>query len=270
MAEARPSGGVVDVSAATETNRSYRGAMRPLSEPAPETGGDVDIAAVGALVADPARCRMLLALNDGRALPAGRLAEEAGISPATASGHLAKLTAGGLLTVEARGRQRWYRFAGSAVGNLVEALEQLAPTTRVTSLRQANRARALREARTCYDHLSGRLGVTLMESLLARGHLIGRAGHDPDDVDYAVTGSGEQFLTGFGLPARPRAAEHCVDWSEHRHHLGGPLGRALLDRLLELDWIRRTEIGRGIAVTTAGSDGLATTFGIRTAPGARR
>ncbi|WP_181783086.1 transcriptional regulator, partial [Pseudonocardia pini] len=185
-------------------------------------------------------------------------------------GHLAKLTAGGLLTVEARGRQRWYRYAGPAVGNLVEALEQLAPTATVTSLRQANRAKALREARTCYGHLSGRLGVALMESLLDRGHLDGRTGHDPDDVDYALTESGERFLTDFGVPARPRAAEHCLDWSEHRHHLGGPLGRALLDRFLELGWVRRTEISRAVAVTTAGSDGLATTFGIHAEPGAHR
>jgi len=190
------------------------------------------------------------------------LAAEAGVSAATASGHLAKLTAARMLTVEARGRHRWYRLAGPAVGNLIEALEQLAPVSTVTSLRQANRAKALREARTCYDHLSGRLGVALLDSLLDEGHLAARSGSDPGDVDYSVTESGARFLTGFGLPDRFPAVEYCVDWSEHRHHLGGRLGRALLDRLLELDWLRRTEIGRAVAVTAPGADGLAATFGI--------
>src|ERR1700754_4488034 len=124
--------------------------------------GDTDIAEVGALVADPGRCRILLALDDGRALPASRLAAEAGVSPATASSHLGKLVAAAFLTVEARGRYRYYRLKGPAVGALIEALQQLAPFTPVRSLRQANRSQALRRARTCYDHLAGRLGVELM------------------------------------------------------------------------------------------------------------
>ena len=239
--------------------------MRPLREPAPAEGGDIDIAAVGALVADRARCRILLALNDGRAMPASHLAAEAGVSAATASSHLAKLTDAGLLRVEARGRNRYYALAGPAVGNLIEALEQLAPVSAVHSLREASRARALREARTCYDHLAGRLGVAIMTELLSHGYLSTVDGSAGRDAEYEVTDAGVLFLADFGVRLAPRRLEvrYCVDWSEHRHHLSGALGRSLLERLFQLGWIRRTELGRAVAVTPAGRDGFAETFGIR-------
>src|ERR1700761_1042874 len=153
-----------------------------MSQVSAEAGsGDSDIAAIGALVADRGRCRILLALGDGRALPASRLADEAGVSPATASSHLRKLTGAALLTVETHGRHRYYRLAGPDVGRLIEALQQVAPATPVRSLRQDTRARQLREARTCYDHLAGRLGVTLMRVMLDRGYLAG--GDGEYDVD---------------------------------------------------------------------------------------
>src|ERR1700759_5517687 len=174
--------------------------------------GDSDIAAIGSLVADRARCRILLALGDGRALPASRLASEAGTSPATASSHLRKLTDAGLLTVETHGRHRYYRLAGPDVGRLIEALQQVAPASPVRSLRQDTRARALREARTCYDHIAGRLGVRLMATMLERGYLTGGDGtYDPErtprdhragyghEVDYALTTAGQEFLDGFGV-----------------------------------------------------------------------
>jgi DNA-binding transcriptional ArsR family regulator len=254
--------------------RLYRGRMRRAhSTPA----GDTDIAAVGALVADPTRCRILLALDDGRALPAGRLAAEAGVSAATASSHLGKLTDAGLLVVEAHGRHRYYRLAGPTVGRLIETMQQLAPAQPVRSLRQSMRAEALREARTCYDHLAGRLGVALMAVLLERGHLSGgsgafdpaRAQHDHRtgygrDVDYALTESGERFVTDLGLqvPARRRLVRYCVDWSEQRHHLAGGLGRGLRDRLADLGWIRRADATRAVHITKTGRAGLRDTFGI--------
>jgi DNA-binding transcriptional ArsR family regulator len=132
-------------------------------------GGDTDIAAVGALVADPGRSQILLALDDGRALPAGRLALEAGVSAVAASSHLAKLTDAGLLTVEPHGRFRYDRLAGPEVGALIEALQRVAPRQPIRSLRQGTRAKALRDARTCYDHLAGRLGVAVMSTAGVHG-----------------------------------------------------------------------------------------------------
>jgi DNA-binding transcriptional ArsR family regulator len=235
---------------------------------------------VGALVADPARCRMLLALDDGRALPASRLASEAGVSAATASSHLRKLTEAGLLAVESHGRNRYYRLAGPVVARLIEALQALAPPVQIRSLRQGTRANALRTARTCYDHLAGRLGVELMSSMIGAGYLDGGDGtfdaasarHDQragygHDVDYAITDRGWQFLTDFGvhLPARRSVVRYCVDWSEQRHHLAGGLGRGLLDSLIERDWVRRLPEVRAVRITPAGHAGLAEALGVETA-----
>ncbi len=245
--------------------------------PSVALAGEADIAAVGALVADPSRSRILLALGDGRALPAGRLASEAGVSAATASSHLAKLSDAGLLVVEAYGRHRYYRLAGPDVADLIEALQRLAPVAPVRSLRQGTRARALRDARTCYDHLAGRLAVEIMASLIARGHLAGGDGtFDPAaargdtragagrDVDYELTAEGAAFLEDLGVVAPPgrRLVRYCVDWSEQRHHLAGALGRGLLDRLFALGWIRRAEAARAVQVTAAGEAGLLEAFGV--------
>lgn len=236
--------------------------------------GDADIAAVGALVADPGRCRMLMALGDGRALPASRLAAEAGVSAPTASNHLRKLTAAGFLTVRTSGRHRYYTLAGPAVGRLIEALEELAPAAPIRSLRQGTRAKALRDARTCYDHLAGRLGVGLMSSLVSRGHLDGgdglRADADPcvgqgHEVDYELTEAGAAFMAEFGVVTtggRRPMVRYCVDWTEQRHHLAGALGRGLRDRLDELGWIERSRVDRAVRVTDAGRDGLAEMFGV--------
>ena len=240
--------------------------------------GDADIAAIGALLGDPGRCAVLMALCDGRALPASRLAAEAGVSPATASSHLGKLVAAGLLTVEPAGRHRYYRLAGPEVARLLEILARLAPAKPVRTLRQASRAEALRQARTCYDHLAGRLGVALMRALLDRGYLAGGDGtFDPGrarqdrpssyghDVDYRLTGAGQGFLREFGvrLPPRRLVIRYCVDWSEQAHHLAGAAGRGLLDRLVELGWIRRAAGDRAVTVTRTGDAGLAGEFGIR-------
>ena len=125
----------------------------------PATGGDADLAALGAVLAEPARTRMLLALGDGRALPASMLAAEAGVAASTTSGHLARLVDAGLVVCRPQGRFRYYALAGPQVGELIEVLARSARTVPVRSLRQGTRAAALRTARTCYDHLAGRLGV---------------------------------------------------------------------------------------------------------------
>ena len=242
--------------------------------------GDVDMAVVGALLADQGRCRMLLALDDGRALPASRLAAEAAVTPATASNHLRKLLDGGLLSVEQHGRHRYYRLADDRVGHLLEVLTQLSPPRPVRSLRQDTRARALREARTCYDHLAGRLGVAVMTRMLDVGYLTGGDGaHHPDhavqdhrtgyghDLDYQLTADGHTFLTRLGvlLPPRRPPVRYCVDWSEQRHHLAGALGSGLLTRFLELDWVRQAPTDRAVIITDAGHTGLRDTLDLRPA-----
>ncbi|GAS91329.1 ArsR/SmtB family transcription factor [Mycolicibacterium brisbanense] len=248
--------------------------MRDLSD-LPSTA-DVDIAALAALLADPARCRVLLALDDGRALPASVLADEAGISRSTASSHLNKLTDAGLLTVQNHGRHRYYRLAGPEIGELIEQLGRLAPARPVTSLREGTRAARLRSARTCYDHIAGRLGVRIMSSLIDHDVLTGGDGqfHDGDadrlsspgrDVPYELTAAGADRLRRIGveLPTSPRPlVRYCIDWTEQRHHLAGGLGRAVLDRFLSAGWLRRAPQHRALIVTDAGRVALAREFSI--------
>jgi DNA-binding transcriptional ArsR family regulator len=224
------------------------------------------LARIGALVSDQARCRILLALGDGRALPASALAEEAGVTAATASSHLHKLTAGGLLAVEAAGRSRNYRLSGPDVGVLVEALERLAPPLPIRSLEQSQRARAHRDARVCYDHVAGRLGVGMMRSMVERGHLEAvdaAAESDAGEVRYAITVSGGTFLETLGVTVPPsrRPVRHHADSTEEGLHLSGPLGRALLARFVDLDWLRRQKKQR-LQITPDGVTGFDRQFGL--------
>jgi DNA-binding transcriptional ArsR family regulator len=246
--------------------------------------GDADIASIGALVADRGRAKILLALGDGRALPASVLADEAGVAASTASAHLGKLVKGGLLRVERHGRHRYFRVAAPEVGELIEALARVSPPTPVRSLKQGNKARAVRFARTCYDHLAGMLGTQLMDGMLDRELLAGGNGvFDPDaarqdrlaapgfDFDYRLTPSGTHELRAFGidfdsLPPRRPLIRYCVDWSEQRHHLAGSLGAALTTRMLELGWVSRAERSRAVRVSDRGLHGLREHFGVELIP----
>jgi DNA-binding transcriptional ArsR family regulator len=238
--------------------------------------GDADIAALGSVLSEPARARILLALGDGRALAASVLASEAGVAASTASGHLSRLVKAGLVEVLPQGRHRYYRLAGPHVGELLEALARVAPAAPVRSLRQGTQAEALRSARTCYDHLAGRLGVAVFAALLDAGDVAGGNGtHDPlaaaddrlsapgRDVDYRLTASGRDRLTALGVELpRGDALRYCVDWSEQRHHMSGAAGRALAQRLLDLRWIRRADKGRAVFVTDLGRSELPSALGI--------
>jgi DNA-binding transcriptional ArsR family regulator len=241
--------------------------------------GEADIAKVAALIADPARARILLALGDGRALPATVLASEAGVAASTASAHLGKLVDGRLLTVRAQGRHRYFELAGPAVAEVLETLMRLAPAAPVRALRQGTRANAVRTARTCYDHLAGMLGAGLMSAMLERDLLAGGDGtFAPEHGDqlsgpghacnYALTDRGGSEPTTFGIEldalARQRRPliRYCVDWSEQRHHLAGALGAAIAARCLELGWVTRAQTDRAVHVTPVGRDGLADVFGL--------
>jgi DNA-binding transcriptional ArsR family regulator len=242
--------------------------------------GDADIGGLAAVIADASRARILLALGDGRALPASLLAAEAGVAASTASEHLRKLVEARLVTVHPQGRHRYYRLHGPEVAQLIETLSRLAPRFEVRSLKAGTRAQALRGARTCYDHLAGRLGVAIFASLLDSRALTGGDGaHRVDDdggdrlsapggdLAYRLTRAGRAKLEGLGveLPAPDRdgttPARYCVDWTEQRHHLSGAVGRALATRLFELGWLRRTEPTRAVDVTADGRRGLDRVFG---------
>ena len=220
-----------------------------------------DLAAVAALIADPSRAAMLDALNGGEALTAGALARRAGVAPSTATEHLARLEAGGLVVSERHGRARHVRLAGAHVARALEALGAIAPPKRVTGLRAWHHGEALRAARSCYDHLAGEAGVALADALVERGLL------DPGEGGFAITAPGESELEAFGLDvdailgARRATARACLDWSERRPHVGGALGAALLSELLGRRWLRRRPEGRALAITAAGRAGFEATFG---------
>jgi DNA-binding transcriptional ArsR family regulator len=228
-------------------------------------GYAADIAPVAALMADPARAAMLGALLGGTQLSAGELSQLAGVSPATASAHLARLLDGGLVAVTRQGRHRYYRLAGHEVATVLEALAQISPVRPVRSLRQSREAAALAQARTCYDHLAGRAGVELLDALL-RTRVLNGNGSDAG-VAYEVTGRGAEKLARFGVDvtqvrqSRRRFAGACLDWTQRRPHLNGALGAAVTGRLLELGWIERGPSRRAVRVTGPGRDGLAATFG---------
>jgi len=216
-------------------------------------------AEVAALAGDPARAAMLHALMDGRALTASELARVAGITPQTASGHLARMVAVGLLSVEKQGRHRYHRLASPTVAQMIESIMRVAsslPPTR-PPLSVGPRDAALRAARTCYDHLAGHLGVALADALVAGGYaeLANDAG--------VVTGAGIELLGRIGIDvdallARPgpRSARilcrPCLDWSERRPHLAGALGAALCSHSFTKGWIRRIDGTRAVVITPKG------------------
>jgi DNA-binding transcriptional ArsR family regulator len=225
--------------------------------------GGADLAAAARLIANRARASMLDRLLDGRAHLAGELAREARVAPSTASGHLAELVDGGLIAVERVGRQRRYRLAGSHVADVLEALAPIAPPLAANSLNEVTAIERLREARTCYDHLSGRLGVAITDALVRRRAIT------PRDGGFELTLRGARSFEGIGVDvdgARRRKrgfALGCLDWTERRIHLAGALGAAVADRLLELGWVRRRPNGgRAVSVTPDGDVALLEWLGV--------
>lgn len=221
------------------------------------------IAEIAALVGDPARANMLVALMGGQALTAGELARHAGVSASTTSGHLAKLAAARLVSPSRQGRHRYYRLASPEIAEVVHALMVAAGVGPGRYRPVGPRDAALRLARTCYDHLAGRLALELADTLHRRGHVV------QCDGGAVLTEAGRLFLTDFGLdleaeaPSRRPLCRTCLDWSERRPHLAGRLGAALLVRLLELGWVARLPESRALRVTGAGEAGLAARFDFR-------
>lgn len=222
------------------------------------------LAATAFLIADPARAAMLMALIDGRALPAGELAFAGGVTPQTASSHLSKLLDGGLLVVEAQGRHRYYRLAGSHVAFALENLATLAAPAAPRCRKAGRNQQSLAFARCCYDHLAGRLGVAVTEALQRRALLVAQ-----DDKRYVVSAEGAIWFSRMGLelsriaPTKRGIARQCLDWTERKHHLAGPLGTEFLALLCARHWLRRVDGARTIHITDSGWAGLQTELGIR-------
>lgn len=221
-----------------------------------------NLAEIAQLIGEPARATMLLALLGGQALPAGELAARARVTRQTASAHLARLVSGGLLPVRTSGRHRYYRLSGPHIGALLEALLRVAPARPVRSLRESEEARALRAARTCYDHLAGALGVALTRRLLDLG-LLAQEGER-----YSVTADGAAWLAGWAIDlemlrrGRRAVARPCLDWSERHDHLAGALGAAITAKLFERGWILRAPGSRAVRLTNAGQAGLRRELGL--------
>ncbi|GAA2817966.1 winged helix-turn-helix domain-containing protein [Kitasatospora sp. CM 4170] len=227
----------------------------------------MSLAQLAGLLADPTRASFCTALLDGRAWTAGELARYAGVAPSTASEHLSRLIAGGLLAEERQGRHRYVRLADPAAAALIEDLaafaEAASPGRTPRTLRESTRQSAEARARTCYDHLAGRLGVAVSDALHDRGLVA-------DDAGLAVTEDGRAWLAGAGieLPVRPVRAggrplvRSCLDWTERRTHLGGVLGAALCRTALDRSWVERIGSGRALRVTSDGGRTLRELLGI--------
>ena len=223
-----------------------------------------DIAMIAALVGDPARSNMLMALMTGRALTASELAVEAGITPQTASSHLAKLEAGGLIEQEKQGRHRYYRLSDPDVAGLLEGLEGVAARAGHMRVRTGPKDPALRRARICYDHLAGDLGVQMLDSMKKQRLL------RQSKQAIELTAEGERFLARslqisaetLAHPRRP-LCKACLDWSERRHHLAGTLGAAMMTRFTELKWVARDTApgSRVVNFTRNGEKRFAALFG---------
>ncbi len=219
-----------------------------------------NIARTAALIGDPARAGMLVALMRGQALTATELAHEAGVALSTASGHLAQLLDGGLIAVRKSGRHKYFALAGEDAAGVIEALMGFAGGTGGPQRHPGPRDPALRKARVCYNHLAGEMGVQLYQSLLARGFLT--AG--PSGL--TLSAAGRDFAHGFGIAeqamsgGKPPHCRECLDWSMRQSHLGGRTGRAFFAAIEAKGWAHRKKGSRVVAFTADGQRAFAIAF----------
>jgi DNA-binding transcriptional ArsR family regulator len=215
-----------------------------------------DLAEIAALIGEPTRIVMLWSLLGGAARPASELAFYANVSAQNASAHLARLVEAGMLAVEARGRRRYYRLAGAEVAHVIEALAALAPSAREMAGLAPRQTPDLIYARTCYDHLAGRVAVEICAALEDKGYLAAAG------ADFEVTGKGEKMFHDLGMEVgelrqeRRAFARQCPDWSERQPHLAGALGAAMLEQMFRRGWIARVRSSRIVRVTAKGREDI--------------
>jgi DNA-binding transcriptional ArsR family regulator len=220
------------------------------------------IAEAAALIGEPARANMLAALVGGRAMTASELGLAAGVAASTASEHLAKLLDGRLVSVTSTGRHRYFRLASPAVARVLEELMALAMDGPPRHRPKSRCDDAMARARTCYDHLAGKLGVALADSLAAREQVV------LTDDGGLITDSGRAFLSSLGAELQRRNTRRalcrpCLDWSERRWHIGGEVGAAIAERCFALGWTERRSDSRAITVTATGERAFDELFGVR-------
>ncbi len=219
-----------------------------------------DIAAIAALIGDPARANMLTALMSGKALTARELADEAGVTPQTASSHLSRLAEGGLLQARKQGRHKFFELASDDVAQALEALMGLARGTGQLRTRPGPKDAELRHARVCYNHLAGELGVQMFQSMLRRGFLA------LETEDVTLTPAGEAFVATLGLDpsalalGRAPLCRTCLDWSERQSHLAGRLGREMLAHFETKGWVKRHTASRALHFSPEGQARFNTFF----------
>ncbi|MFJ7372521.1 ArsR/SmtB family transcription factor [Lysinibacillus capsici] len=223
-------------------------------------GINPNMAEIAALLGETSRATILASMMDGRFHTASELAYMAAIKPQTASFHLAKLVEGKLIKVEKQGRHRYFQLSGEDIAQFLESFLAISPPPEVRSLKQSSQIKLLQDARTCYDHLAGKLGVQLTESMLKAGYLT------LEGKQFVLTDEGILFFTTFGidltaLKRKRRSFSHaCLDWSERRYHLAGALGCELLNQFFNLGWLLRVPSIRAIKVTEKGKIGFKEVF----------
>ena len=221
--------------------------------------GSAKLAIVAACAGDPARATMLQLLMDGRAFTAGELSSAAGVTAQTASGHLLRMVDAGLLTVVSQGRHRYYRLSSPLVAQMLEGIMVVAASNAVMT---GPGNEAMRNARACYDHLAGRLGVGIADRLVDAGHVT------LTDQGGEVTGSGRTFFSRIGIdvetaPSHRAFCRPCLDWSERRYHLAGVLGDRIMHFCFDNHWIKNKPRSRVVEVTALGTRKFRDVFGLR-------
>ena len=216
---------------------------------------------IAALIGDPTRAVVMWTLLDGKAFTATELAITANTSPQNMSMHLAKLLDAGLLIVEKQGRHKYYRFSNKETAYAIEAMASLMPTE-VPEKKKTEKNSPIKHCRTCYDHLAGKIGVAVAESLLEQEIILDL------DTNFEVSAKGEKWFSDFGIhlddlkKQRRIFLKPCLDWSERKNHIAGSLGTSLLDKMIVDDWLRKTENSRAVQITGKGEKELFRLFKI--------
>jgi len=211
---------------------------------------------IAGLIGDPTRASIMWALLDGKAFTATELAIAAATTPQNISMHLSKLVQADLLSVESQGRHRYYKYARKEVAYVIESMASLLPPVSIKSPADKENNSAIKHCRTCYDHLAGKVGVAVTDSLLKQKILVEK------DKQFEVSVKGEKWFAAFDIDAdelkqqRRSFLRPCLDWSERRHHMAGSLAAAFLNKMVEQDWFRITKNSRALVVTAKGQKKL--------------